>query len=524
MPLLKNHVGNKGIFDYSNTLDKSKLDAAKYGIQDPQSGTYSDLSDVTQAHGFDAQLDALGMYRAGALGQGDSVAQRMLNQQTSANARGGLQMAAMGRGGNLAGMQSQAMAQTAGGQAQAAQQGALLRAQEMQANRAAYAGMASQMYGQGFGYDQLAAQTGLGYNQQMIDWNLGTRQQDMNESNASWNKALGLFNAGAGVVGAGADMLGMGGEGKSDERQKVGIKPTNPYGQASDPYQPDADVPFGERVTELRRNKSANGGFNIPAKHRPNTVDPFAEAPQYASKSGTIDPDVSATATLDAIQPSSFEYAPGAGPPGRRVGVMAQDLEKTPAGKAVVRDTPQGKMVDTFGASTLALAGLAEARQREKNLEARLAAVEGQRQNEAQPAGLFPNMAPDVTMTPSLTPAQIAEKRKRPGGGPPPQTLLHKPGVGKPVPLGRGGQGGVMSGKPSVVELTPEQQQLEDDFYDELSKWTYVDEMGHRKVGSKRMEMGAMPLGVKRFVDAQGEDEVLQKPSKRLKSKSEGMI
>ena len=52
---------------------------------------------------------------------------------------------------------------------------------------------------------------------------------------------------------------------------------------------------------------------------------------------------------LDALNSYQYEYkdpnAPGADA-GMFVGVMAQDLEKTPMGASFVTDTPQGKMVD----------------------------------------------------------------------------------------------------------------------------------------------------------------------------------
>ena len=52
---------------------------------------------------------------------------------------------------------------------------------------------------------------------------------------------------------------------------------------------------------------------------------------------------------LDALNAYQYEYkdpnAPGSDP-GIFVGVMAQDLEKTPMGASFVKDTPQGKMVD----------------------------------------------------------------------------------------------------------------------------------------------------------------------------------
>jgi len=51
---------------------------------------------------------------------------------------------------------------------------------------------------------------------------------------------------------------------------------------------------------------------------------------------------------LDALDSYSFEYKDEKHGQGEKVGVMAQDLEKSSLGEQMVRDTPDGKMVD-FG-------------------------------------------------------------------------------------------------------------------------------------------------------------------------------
>ena len=64
---------------------------------------------------------------------------------------------------------------------------------------------------------------------------------------------------------------------------------------------------------------------------------------------------------LDAISAYQYDYKDGSGD--NRVGVMAQDLEKSPVTEQMVQDTPEGKMVDYgqgFGAMMAALANLNE--------------------------------------------------------------------------------------------------------------------------------------------------------------------
>lgn len=74
-------------------------------------------------------------------------------------------------------------------------------------------------------------------------------------------------------------------------------------------------------------------------------------------------------AFLDKLVGATFKYKDKSHGEGEHTGVMAQDLEKTPEGSALVKDTPKGKMVDYGKASSLMLASLADLNSRLKNLE-----------------------------------------------------------------------------------------------------------------------------------------------------------
>lgn len=86
---------------------------------------------------------------------------------------------------------------------------------------------------------------------------------------------------------------------------------------------------------------------------------------------------------LQNLNPYAFNYKPGIGenPNQRHVGVMAQDLEKTPVGSTVVRDTPQGKVIDGKGTMMLSLAAAADLQKQVDKLKAEQEAMYG-----AQPA------------------------------------------------------------------------------------------------------------------------------------------
>lgn len=75
---------------------------------------------------------------------------------------------------------------------------------------------------------------------------------------------------------------------------------------------------------------------------------------------------------LDNLKPYTYDYkepkAVGAAE-GRRYGILAQDLEKSEAGKTIVFETAQGKMIDTVQGFGLVLATLADINERLKKLE-----------------------------------------------------------------------------------------------------------------------------------------------------------
>lgn len=75
---------------------------------------------------------------------------------------------------------------------------------------------------------------------------------------------------------------------------------------------------------------------------------------------------------LDTLSAKNYEYKDDSAPgttKGKRVGIIAQDLEKSDMGKTLVKDTPNGKMVDTVQGFGAVLAAQAELNERLKALE-----------------------------------------------------------------------------------------------------------------------------------------------------------
>jgi hypothetical protein len=83
---------------------------------------------------------------------------------------------------------------------------------------------------------------------------------------------------------------------------------------------------------------------------------------------------------LDKLQPYEYEYKdtslPGTSE-GRNIGIMAQDLEKSEAGRELVKNTPDGKVIDTKKTFSAMLAAQAD-------LNKRLKAVEGKKSKLAE--------------------------------------------------------------------------------------------------------------------------------------------
>ena len=85
--------------------------------------------------------------------------------------------------------------------------------------------------------------------------------------------------------------------------------------------------------------------------------------------------------TLRTTQPYAFNYKPGYGedPGQRHVGIMAQDLERTPAGSTLVKDTAKGKMIDGKQAVGFNLAAAAD-------LQKQIDALKAERMAQSQTA------------------------------------------------------------------------------------------------------------------------------------------
>jgi hypothetical protein len=294
------------------------------GRVDGRAPVQADMANSMQSRG--SQLDALGMYRSAALGQGPSAAQAQFQQGLDRSMQGNLAMANSARGGSLALAQGRlsAMTNNSGMLASSAAQAAQLRAQEQQAGMAGYAGLGSSIRTQdtgeamgnanlalgsrnandarAMGYEQLANQTTaqqLAAQQGRIQGLLGANgitvgAQTANAQLQAQNQARSESNTrdwiatGAGVAGTTTGILGLLYGGKADDGSghANGGGETGTGGAAGGWNEPPS---AGDTAWDVGTGSGTGGGVNtqsaqvnlggLPASGRPPAPKP-APAPE----------------------------------------------------------------------------------------------------------------------------------------------------------------------------------------------------------------------------------------------------
>ncbi len=310
--------------------------ANRVGPQVDQTGYNIDRSRDQQS-GLQQQA-ALGMLARTASGQGPSIAQMQAAaaMQQARNSMQGMAASARGGGGNAAAAMRTAMMQGGAMQQGAAQQGGMLRAQEMLAAQNAYAQQANAIRG--------AEQARMG---QGAQWSLGNTaaQQANQRQNDQMANAQDAFRANA------MQQNTAGRQGEQNWRQNAfsDINRTELGQQA----QSDANT-----------GKAIGTGGTILA-----SLLPFIFSDERL-KTGVGNGAGEIRSALDNLSPKSFEYKDGANGEGERLGIMAQDLEKSKYGKSIVQKDGDGmRMVDGGGGLNMALAAIADLHQRMKKFE-----------------------------------------------------------------------------------------------------------------------------------------------------------
>lgn len=344
-----------------------------------------------QTHAQQGLGSLAGMYDAAARGMGPSQAEILSKATADRNMASALSMAKGQRGGMTPGsLRAAQQANVQTGMETQAQMGAL-RAQEIAAAReglgrtyGAMGGLAGQQRGQDLGL------YGQAQNQEQAYLGMGLKSEEQRMAGQQFNARLGFdewaarnrLNAATAENNANRDTA-FGKLGLSDENAKEGV------------------VPQGQSTWE-KAGGFASGLGSLAAHHETKNADNADEAEgakkgnlgglmglvglgmkvaslmsdERAKESVSHGPGTELRALLESVEPVAYSYKPGAAATeghGRHVGVMAQDLERTPAGRSMVVDTPRGKMVDGGKMAAASLAAAADLDHRVRALEARKA-------------------------------------------------------------------------------------------------------------------------------------------------------
>ncbi len=252
-------------------------------------------------------------------GQGPSFGTQALEKTTRRNLAQTLAAASAARGPSVAASKRSLMSQAGAGARNVAEQGAIIQAQEQQQAQNALSQLANSQQQQDL---QQVMQPGEILAQAEL-----ARFQNAQDQ-AARDRAF------AGQIG-GALLGTAGAIGGAMAGGPAGAKIGQQSGEAS-----------GEAVGQMLSDKTQKKDVKSATK----SVNSF----------------------LEALAAREFAYknasAPGAAP-GQRVGVMAQDLEKSKLGKSMVKSGPAGKSVDIAQALGASLAANAELHKRVKKLE-----------------------------------------------------------------------------------------------------------------------------------------------------------
>lgn len=382
-------------------------------MADQRQAYQMDPTQQNQARGY--QGIAAGSYIDTLRGRNPSVAQQQLaaGMGQAAGAAGGMAASARGGGANLASAQRNALRTQGDISSQYNNQAAQLRAQEIAQAQAGLANVGGQMRGQDQGWQNNQAnleqnqrqmndarnarywqsaqdvnrdQLGANMAQEQLRYNADKDQREQNERVQASNvkRSQGLAD---GVINSFGKLLSF-----SDERLKKDVADDNPYGpmvyqgginRMVEPAGAAGDGSksrsvldnYRDYVKMLQDDRSKDSGAAKDTGYEAASDFSGGLMSGMGSMMGgggggmgggmglgmLSDKRLKKDAmdAADAMQPKSYRYKWEDESEPKRVGVMAQDLEKSKMGKDAVVDLPMGKAIDVNRGLSLALASVA---------------------------------------------------------------------------------------------------------------------------------------------------------------------
>ena len=203
-----------------------------------------------------------------------------------------------------------------------------------------------------------------------------------NATNASENSATNATNASINTATL-ANAVNI--NNASNAVTTAGQNITAKQNAAGNAITAEGNVISGQVGMANAANGAVNAAANVQAANNNDPSNPFNILKSYAQatsgssdrrgKKDIKDAEMDVKKLVASLSAKSFHYKDTSKPgtaPGRRWGVMAQDLEKSKAGKSLVHDTPNGKMVDTSQAVLTALAAISHVAKRIDKIEKRV--------------------------------------------------------------------------------------------------------------------------------------------------------
>ena len=172
-----------------------------------------------------------------------------------------------------------------------------------------------------------------------------------------------------GAAGVSSEMAGMGLQEQMGYGQMLNQAQIAQMAQASDFAMQQRAMQEQERMGRFQRRKGwADFGLNAGGTVIGAILSAISDERR---KHDIVEGDEDASELAHSLAAIKYEYNDDVGIKGRRLGIKAQDLEKTSAGKVLVIETPKGKEVDVAQATMAALAIGAAHEKRMRKLEAR---------------------------------------------------------------------------------------------------------------------------------------------------------
>lgn len=305
----------QGLYDQAGTAGNRQTPQFNFGYQDQTR---------------QAQMGLMQQLQAQARGEGPSLAQLQLQRGQESAMANAMAMGASQRGANQAGALRNIGAQQAGIQQGLAADSAALRLQEQMQAQQMLAGLTGQMRGQDIGaagQQTQFAQSGMQMNDQMVQFYVS---QGMSLQDAQMKAKMDL-------------------EKLRTEQSLQQMK-----------IEQDRDAANKKLAGDVVDSATGmiGGGMSAAAMSDENVKEDIAPA------------DEDLYAFLDTLEPHSYFYKNEEHGKGKRVSVMAQELEETEMGDAFVFETEDGKAVDYGKGLGTMLAATAALHRRLQALEA----------------------------------------------------------------------------------------------------------------------------------------------------------